>query len=128
MSNSTRVTGRFTIDPPLSWAEINGSPFASDNRRDSDLQLVIDEETVDTADGTLLRRTSAALVMREIDEYRADKLLAQVQKAVDDFPGHEWAGRLDCQGEYGPDMWRVYVRDGQAVRVEPRIVWPDDAD
>jgi hypothetical protein len=25
-------------------------------------------------------------------------------------------------------MWRVVIRDGRAVRVEPRITWPEDAE
>ncbi|MEV8394789.1 MULTISPECIES: DUF6205 family protein [unclassified Streptomyces] len=129
MSYVTCVTGEFTIGPPLNWGEIKGSPFspfppAGDNR--IELVLRVDEETVETADGPLLRRTASALVMSEIDEYRADGLLKLVQRAVDSFPGHTFAGRLECEGEENADMWRVVVRDGRAVRVEPRIIWPDE--
>ncbi len=31
----------------------------------------------------------------------------------------------DAKGEEG-DKWRLAVRDGQAVQVQPRIVWPDE--
>ncbi len=64
--------------------------------------------------------------MREIDGYRADSLLDEVQVAIDAFPGHDWSGRLDCEGEQNGDMWRVVIRDGRAVKVKPRIVWPDE--
>ncbi|WP_055588668.1 DUF6205 family protein [Peterkaempfera griseoplana] len=126
MSYTTHVTGGFAITPPLTWREFQGSRFASDNWRDSDVVLRVDEETVDTPDGPLLRRTASALVMREISEYRADGLLGDVQAAVDAFPGHKFTGRLNCEGEEAGDLWRVVVRDGRATKVEPRIVWPDD--
>lgn len=126
MGYITHVTGEFAITPPLSWPEFKDSPFASDHWQDSDLKLRIDEQTINTGDGPLLRRTASALVMREIDEYRAYNLLDQVQRAVDSFPGHTFTGRLECEGEENADLWRVVIRDGRAVKVEPRIVWPDE--
>jgi hypothetical protein len=126
MGYTTHVTGEFAITPPLTWNEFKDSPFASDDWRDSDLKLRIDEQTVNTDDGPLLRRTASALVMREIDEYNSRGLMAQVQKAADSFPGHTFTGRLECEGEENTDLWRVVIRDGRAVKVEPRIVWPDD--
>lgn len=126
MGYNTRVRGQFSITPPLTWPEFHNSPFASDDWRDADLVLHVDEETVNSDDGLLIRRTASALVMREIDEYRAYHLIEQVQAAIDAFPGHTFTGRLDCEGEESADLWRVIVRDGRAVKVEPRIVWPDE--
>lgn len=131
MSYITRVTGGFTITPPLTWTEIKTSPFEPIGRRaygaaDIDLALRIDEETVDTDEGQLVRRSASALVMPHIDEYRARGLVEQVQQCLDIFPGHTFTGRLECEGEENTDLWRVIVRDGRAVRIEPRIVWPDE--
>ena len=131
MGYNTHVTGEFTITPPLAWQEFKDSPFSPyPPAGDYSIELVlrVDEENVDTADGPLLRRTASALVMSEIDEYRAHGLLEVVQRAVDAFPGHEFTGRLDCEGEENADLWRVVVRDGRAVKVVPRIVWPDEGD
>ncbi|MEV8353151.1 DUF6205 family protein [Streptomyces niveus] len=129
MGYITHVTGEFAITPQLTWTEIKDSPYspippAGDDRLE--LVLRVDEVTVDTDDGPLLRRTASALVMSEIDEYRAYGLLDAVQAAVDAFPGHEWSGRLECEGEENSDMWRVIIRDGRALKIEPRIVWPDE--
>lgn len=129
MGYTTHVRGEFTIDPPLTWSEFKDSPFspyppAGDDR--IELVLRVDEETIETDDGPLLRRTASALVMSEIDEYRAHGLLDVVQRAVDSFPGHTFTGRLECEGEENTDMWRVVIRNGRAVKVEPRIVWPDE--
>lgn len=128
MGYVTHVKGEFSISPPLTWTEIKDTAYAPDANitERPDLFLRIDEESVDTAEGTLTRRSAAALVMREIDEYRAYDLLEQVQRAVDAFPGHRWSGRLDCEGQENTDMWRVVIRDGKAQKVEPRIVWPDE--
>jgi len=130
LSYTTHVTGEFAIQPPLSWNEFKDSEFAPHNitsRLTPDLVLRVAEDQVDTPDGPLLRRSATALVMREIDEYRADDLISQVQKAVAAFsPGHTFTGRLDCEGEDNADMWRVIVRQGRVTRVEPRIVWPDE--
>jgi hypothetical protein len=131
MGYTTRVEGEFAIMPPLSWPEFKDSKFAPDNAESShspSLILRVAEDAVDTADGPLLRRTATALVMREIDEYRAYDLLEEVQEAIDAFPGRTFTGRLNCEGEETGDLWRVVIRDGRAVRVEPRIVWPDESD
>lgn len=136
MGYTTRVRGEFTIEPPLTWNEIKESPFifpsalgrlVREYRADElDLALRVNETTVETEEGTLVRRTAPTLVMREIDEYRAHNLVEQVQQCIDLFPGHTFTGRLDCEGEENTDQWRVIVRDGRAVRIQPRIVWPDE--
>jgi hypothetical protein len=131
MGYTTHVRGEFKIEPPLSWNEIRNSPFEPVGQQqylalDIDLVLRVDEDSVDTDEGTLVRRTGTALVMREIDEYRARNLIEQVQRCLDLFPGHAFTGRLECEGEENTDMWRVVVRDGRALRIEPRIVWPDE--
>lgn len=131
MGYITHVKGEFAIEPPLSWNEIKDSPFEPVRRGfygtvDIDLDLRVEETSVDTDEGTLVRRTGTALAMRQIDEYRARNLVEQVQRCLDLFPGHAFTGRLDCEGEENTDMWRVVVRDGRAVRIEPRIVWPDE--
>ncbi|MER5750680.1 DUF6205 family protein [Streptomyces sp. NPDC002088] len=129
MGYTTHVRGEFTIEPPLTWPEFKDSRFAPDNitsSYDPSLVLRVSEESVDTDEGPLLKRTATALVMREIDEYRERGLVDEVQAAVDSFPGHTFTGRLECEGEENTDLWRVIVRDGRAVRIEPRIVWPDE--
>lgn len=128
MGYNTHVTGEFAVTPPLTWNEFKDSPFAPHNIQssyDPSLILRVDEDSADTDEGPLLRRTAYSLAMRDIDEYRAYGLLDEVQAAVDAFPGHSWSGRLECEGEQNTDIWRVVIRDGRAVRVEPRIVWPD---
>ncbi|WP_431781768.1 DUF6205 family protein [Streptomyces chumphonensis] len=127
MGYYTTVEGEITITPPLTWAELKDSPFGRNpNPALRDVTLVIAEEKVDTDEGPLLRRTGTALVPTYADGYKAYHLVEHVQEAIDAFPGHTFAGRLDCSGADAGDMWRVVVRDGRAVEVRPRIVWPDE--
>lgn len=129
MGYTTHVTGEFAIEPPLGYREFKDSKFAPDNVESSyspSLILRVQEQLVEKEDGVFLRRTATALVMREIDEYRERGLVDEVQSAIDSFPGHTFTGRLECEGEENTDLWRVVIRDGRAVRVEPRIVWPDE--
>lgn len=130
MGYSTYVTGEFKISPPLRWSEMKGSPFLPDAGRDgSVLALRLDEATRHSPDGLILKRTAAALGMRDDDEYRqAHQLVDEVQRAVDAFPGHTWSGRLDCEGEDNADMWRVVILAGRATRIDPQIIWPDGAE
>lgn len=130
MGYTTNVTGEFAITPPLTWGEFKDSEFAPDNVESNwkpSLILRTVEERADTRDGATLRITADALMMREIDEYRAYGLIEEAQRAVDSFPGHTFTGRLECEGEENTDLWRVVIRDGKAVKVEPRIVWPEDS-
>lgn len=128
MGYYTRVTGELQIEPPLNWAEIKDSEFAPERakRTDLDVQLEVVEESVDTAEGELIRRTAASLVVRWPDSFKAYNLVDHVQWAIDAFPGHTFTGRLECEGEENGDLWRVVIRDGRALRIEPRIVWPDE--
>lgn len=129
MGYTTHVTGEFAINPPLTYSEFKDSKFAPDNVENSytpSLILRVHEQMVEKDDGVFLRRTATALVMREIDEYRERGLVDEVQSAIDAFPGHTFTGRLDCEGDENTDIWRVIIRDGRAVKVTPRIVWPDE--
>ncbi|MFK0062661.1 DUF6205 family protein [Streptomyces werraensis] len=123
MGYNTSVTGEIRIEPPLSWREFKDSPFTG---QDMDVKLRIDAETVDTDDGPLMRKTASAIVPAWEDSYKAYKLIEHVQQVIDAFPGHTFTGRLECEGEENTDIWRVIVRDGRALRIEPRIVWPDE--
>jgi len=131
MGYYTSVSGEFAIEPPLTWAEFKDSPFngrsldAYDGIKEVALRSV--EERVDTEEGTLTRVTATALVPESEEARRYYNLVEHLQEAIDAFPGHTFTGRFHCEGEDTGDLWRVIIRNGRAVKVEPEIVWPDDA-
>ncbi|GAA2107615.1 DUF6205 family protein [Streptomyces synnematoformans] len=128
MGYYTRVAGEIAITPPLTWREIGGSdydPYRPD-KPDSDVKLRTETDTITTDEGRLEREWAPALVPAWDDSFKAYALLEHVQAAINAFPGHTFTGRFDCEGEDADDLGRVVVRDGRAVKVVPRIVWPDE--
>lgn len=111
MGYYTFVHGEIKIQPPVTIAEMARMDFLDDN---SDIGL----HTPVSGESTLF--------CQEDDEFKAYTLIQQVQQVVDALPGRTFSGHLDCEGEEAADLWRVVVRDGKAVKVVPRIVWPDE--
>jgi hypothetical protein len=128
LSYDTSVDGQFTITPPLTWAEIRTSPAPTKQDGNFDVSLDVTEETVDTDDGQTIRKTAAALIPGWVGRGTFYHLVEHVQAVIDAHPGHQFTGYFECDGEDTGDLWRVVIRDGKAIRVEPRIVWPDEAD
>jgi hypothetical protein len=130
MGYVTRFNGEITITPPIPWGQIKDSPFLPDAAKTGgkDIMFRIDQVERDTDDGTLIVRSAVALVSTWDDEARGYNIVEHVQQVVDAHPGHEFGGRLDCYGEETGDLWRLEVRGRRAVRVEPRIVWPDGSE
>lgn len=126
MGYYTTYTGEITITPPLTWAEIKDSPFLpNDAFNIRDLKFEVTREDRDTAEGTLIRREAIAVVPLTDDTYKGYDVVEHLQEILDAFPGHEFTGSIRAEGEEAGDIWRLDVVDGRAVKVKPRIVWPD---
>lgn len=130
MGYYTSVEGAISITPPLAWNEIKDNPFNPKSTQyddGMDVKLRITEETVDTDEGQLIRRTAATVIPASSESYKAYYLVEHLQKLIDKHPGHTFTGRLECNGEEAGDLWRCVVRDGRAVKVTPQLVWPEEA-
>lgn len=136
MGYYTRVTGEIRVTPPITWAEAKDTTWAQQGsgHYDRDFEFVLhmneqDDETV--IEGELVqvvRRTFTRVEPRWDDSYKAYYSKENLQQLVDAFPGHEWIGYLEGEGEGagdGPDIWRLYVRDGKVIEVRPELVWPE---
>lgn len=133
MSYHTRFTGEIIIDPQLTWAQIKDSPFLPENARvgggrGRDLMFNVVTAERDTDDGTLTVRVAVGLVSTWEGEARGYDIEAHLQEAVDAFPGHQFLGRIDAEGERSADIWRLKVVDGRATRFDPAIVWPEESE
>lgn len=129
MGYETRVTGAILISPPIPYAVLAGSHFLGLPYRrvvDKDCLLRVVEQVPEGGDGSLVRRVADAIVPAQQGAYSAYNLVDHVQAVIRIFgEGRTFTGRLMCTGEEPGDIWRLEVHDGRAVRVEPRIVWPD---
>jgi hypothetical protein len=134
MSNPTHITGRITITPPLPWKEIKDSPYLKANTREQrrynypDALLEVDERTVQTDEGELVRREAVAVIPDEGADASARTLIQDLQAIIDANPGHEFTGRFDCEGEENADIWRAVIRNRRVVRVSAMIVWPEGSE
>lgn len=131
MGYNTRYMGEIRIVPPIGWGELSDAdktwidPWNSNHYYDCALQL--DEEPVDTPDGTLTRKQVTAIIPASEDDYKGYGIVEAVQGIVDRWAptGRTFGGYLECEGEEAGDLWRLAVVDGRATRIEPRIIWPD---
>jgi hypothetical protein len=121
------VEGEIDIVPPLNYKELKERPEFSDlrprsERYDAVVQTLRAERETD--EGVLTSLAGAKIVPALEESYRAYNLVEHVQKIIDAFPGHTFLGHFDCntEGEY---LWRVIIRDGKAMKVEPQIIWPE---
>lgn len=130
MGYVTSFRGEIAITPPIQWGQIKNSPFLPDNAKSNDKDVMFHVEQVEreTDDGTLSVRSAVGLVTTWEDGARGYNIVAHVQEAINSYPGHEFTGRLNCYGEESGDLWRLEVHGRRAVKVEPRIVWPDGSE
>ena len=126
MGYYTQVTGEIAIAPPIKWGDINGSPFLPDSGEWTDVVLRVAEDSIDTDEGTLTRRSCAAIEPATDDGYKAYGIQVDLQTLLNAIgPGHEYSGYLEGLGEDNEDIWRLYVRDGKAIKVKVQLVWPE---
>ncbi|MGW5259645.1 DUF6205 family protein [Microbispora sp. NPDC004025] len=129
MSYTSYLSGEIAVDPPIPWSELKSSPFVRTPERKEYERLVwlrMVEETVETDEGTLIRKQAVAIRPSQADELRAGGLTREVQEIVTAHgEGRAFLGLILVRGEESPDLWRVRVENGQALEERPRITWPD---
>jgi hypothetical protein len=58
---------------------------------------------------------------------KAYGIIAEVQKIIDILgDGYTYSGYIELNGEESGDLWRIHIRQGKAVEVQPQIVWPEE--
>lgn len=132
MGYITRAYGQIQITPPIPWIVIKGTKWMPDGNPNIDVVFVLDEteHVTETEFGTttVVIKQAIAVEQRHEDEPRNYNIVEHLQELIDCYPGHEFAGRLDCEGDETGDLWRLEVHNRRAVKVTPRIVWPDGSE
>jgi hypothetical protein len=136
MGYYTTFNGGLTVEPPLTWPEIQTSHAWPGHPRyhDANIQryhigamLHVTEASVETAEGTLIRR-QARTVTVEGAELRAGEVLDSLRRLAADFGAtHRFDGTLLAEGEENEDIWRVTIVGTEVVRVDPVLLWPGDS-
>lgn len=123
MGYSSSAEGHFDIVPPLTITELRKRP---DFRSTEDRQAVVvtEEETVQTDEGDLIRRTGVRIEPTFGEEsWKRYDLQEHLQEIVTAYPGHEFPGHVKQLGEDG-DRWGYHVVDGHVNEVRPVLRWP----
>lgn len=120
MGYYTRFEGEIAIVPPPTWAEIKKGPGLQD------LRLRTVEDVEETDEGRITRVTANAVIPLTDDEYKGYSVVEELQALVAAHKSHEFTGYISAEGEDAGDLWRLAVKDRRAVKITPRIVWPDE--
>lgn len=145
MGYITNFSGELTITPPVPWSTIRNSKFLRENAANSsgrgewrEVYLVVDEETVPTDEGDLVRKYATAIKATWEYEAKNYEIVTHLQMLLDEI-GVDYArgvgfvvtGHFDADGEESGDIWRLtVVKDSTgrniATVVKPKMFWPDD--
>jgi len=117
---TARFSGRITITPPLSWAELRNSPGLGD------LRILVHEDVTDHVLGQHRVLTGTAIVAAHDFPYGGYAMLSELEAlASTHCRKHIFSGFIEAAGDEG-DRWRLTIRDGRAVRQVGTVVWHDE--
>jgi hypothetical protein len=128
MGYYTTITGYLDVAPPVPWSKIRDTRFLPEYFRQDDWRTFVfdvKEETVETDEGTLTRKGAQRIICGSEDGFKAYHAEEHLQALVDHLgPGYSYEGMFEGFGEENGDMWRLVVRNGTVVKIEPTITWP----
>lgn len=133
MGYDSHMSGEITIEPPLNWTEYQAAgrfrrTADGGDGRDTWLHLPLQEQPVETDDGTLVRKFADRIEPRTDEPVRRAEqgMSDDLAVLVDMFPGHTFTGHLYRAGVRQGDVQRYWVGDDQAVCTEhARLAWVD---
>lgn len=125
MGYDINMSGEIRIDPPAPADEIVAAGYPEPGiYGDKDVAVKVEEVPVEGVPGAF-RRLATAIVPC-MGTYTAYQAHEHIQELVDRWgEGHTFTGRLECCDPNTGDLWRLEIHEGRAVKVTPRIVWPD---
>lgn len=135
MTDYTVAMGEFRIEPPLTWAEFKNSPYRpeeKEKRSEPDVLFEVETTEVDSEQGVMLLHRAVA-----VHPYAPGRpfayhvgLAETLRKLLAEYGDrHQFAGFFECRksrDDVQYDWYRLTVRDGEVVRIEPRIGWPNE--
>jgi len=121
------VSGRFTIEPPLTWSQIKSSRFnvEAETGKSPDIRFEIFQEETETEDGLSIRIYCRGAVPYQPSRFGAYTLAEDATELCDAFPGHEIRGEMILCGDDSGDIRRVVIDDAGVREEKARLLWPD---
>lgn len=130
MIMNTRMTGGFSIVPPMNHKDL--LKLASQDQREFKdiLKFDIVENIVETDEGTLSKRSCGWIEPSYPDSSWG--VPGAMELLIKLFPKHEFRGSLDCvyedidiKDDCIDGVYRLIVRDGALTAIYPFVSWPD---
>jgi len=133
MTDYTVATGEFRIEPPLTWPKFKSSPYhPAQKRSEPDVLFEVETTEVDGEQGVMLLHRAVAVhpyAPGRPFAYRVG-LAETLRKLLAEYGDrHQFTGYFECRtsrDDVQCDWYRLTVRDGEVVRVEPTITWPGE--
>jgi hypothetical protein len=125
----SRITGAIAIAPALKWSEYKDKGLTDAGAPNHpSVVLRTHEEERDGEGGVMFVRWADGIIPATDESIKAYELEAEVRAIVAAFrTGRTFGGYLEISGEEQGDLWRLVVRDGRVVRIEPTVTWPEEA-
>lgn len=137
-----RYEGGFTIEPPLSYAELTRKPpvgkgwrsepptlLALDKKEIYPFQVIVEETVVDMEEGVFIRKEGMRVEpINDTDYLRKmrgeDLRYLNMLKTI--FPDHSFTGFIEGVDEDTGNRFRlVLTKDGEFIEIEPTLIWPE---
>jgi hypothetical protein len=135
MSGDARITGRISIDPPITWPELADKQWAvtgdwkPEPPYSADALIRVDHHDINTDQGVLSVRLGVAIAPYQ-GETSGYTLVQSVDRLVREFgttpdgTNRTFTGFLHEVWGGGEAIRRVHVVDGRAVESRPVMTWP----
>lgn len=127
MGYTSDVSGRLTIEPPLTAADFAAN-FAANPETPVGFKkwpcVVLNTDMAQTEPGGFaFEQRATAIVPAERETYY--EIAEDIQAIVDAFPDRAYLGWLIRSGADAGDVERYGVRDGQVFSEQAILTWPD---
>jgi Family of unknown function (DUF6205) len=121
------VSGRFTIEPPLTWSQIKNSRFNVEDGtgKSPDIRFEVFQEETETDEGLNIRIFCRSVAPYQPSRFGAYTLVEDAAELRDAFPGHEIRGEMILCGDDSGDIRRVVIDDTGVREEKARLLWPD---
>ena len=132
MTTYTQATGEFRIEPPLTWSEFKSSPYRPEAARsEPDVLFQVETTEIDGDEGVMLLHRAVA-----VHPYAPGRpfayhvgLAETLRKLLAEYGNrHQFTGFFECRetdNDTPSDWYRLTVHNGNVVRIEPHITWPN---
>lgn len=124
MGYRSNAEGEIAISPPIPWAEIKGTKFATPGWSGNSYFVFQDVGEFPDPSG------ATTIYLRWTSDFKAYTIKEELQEIVDKWgKGRTFTGEFIIQGEgdgiESLDLWKLYVNSNEVKELHAEIHWPE---